>query len=337
MASGWLTPPPSGLFRRLSFQSSWGSKLLQSKTFFRPCALPGRGRKPPNAQRASSVAPTPEAPLVVYVRRAGLKASGLRTRRRGRGRRLHDVARLALFDDAHLALGAFVVRVSDDHSDVDDRAVGEDEVVVRGGVGREPELAVYLLAVGLEDGEALLAFGHALAAHFDDLQVAVVNPHAPLKEAFALLLRHPLRRHVEDVCVQLVHLLRADVCEVVLIYLRGFEREGLDAAEVFEVFVREGDFAERRDGKVRDALEAVARVVEGELRRALVLARDLAADADGLDERFTRERVAVERAPKLRLLRREGADYRGHVNGFAACARLALPRRRLAVRRERER
>src|SRR2546421_13090722 len=88
----------------------------------------------------------------------------------------------------------------------------EGQLVVGIGVGREPVLAVYLLAVGLEGGEALLEFGHALAARLDDLVVAVVHPDAPLKIAALLLLTlerfEPLRvgedfrRHVEAVGVQ---------------------------------------------------------------------------------------------------------------------------------------
>src|ERR1044072_4019937 len=146
------------------------------------------------------------------------------------------VARLALFDDAHLALEALVFRVANLHAHVDYLAVAEVELVVGIGVGREPVLAVNLFPVSLERGEALLALGHALALDLDYLQVAVVNRYAPLKEALADLLRHHLRRNVEDESAELVNLLAADVGEVVLVYLRGFEREGLDAAQVFEVF-----------------------------------------------------------------------------------------------------
>src|SRR5438045_4318337 len=79
---------------------------------------------------------------------------------RGRRRAGGHSARLALFDDAHLAAELFVIGVAHDHAQVDGLALGKDQLVVGGGVGRKPEFAVDLLAVGFKSGEALLAFGH---------------------------------------------------------------------------------------------------------------------------------------------------------------------------------
>src|SRR5207237_955315 len=76
----------------------------------------------------------------------------------------------------------------------------------------------------------------------------------------------------------------------------------------------EGDFCQGRDWKARDALEAFTCIVKDELRRAVVLARDLPAEADGLDDRVAREGVVVERAAELGLLRRESTHDAVHVN-----------------------
>src|SRR5205085_7873060 len=170
-----------------------------------------------------------------------------------------DLTGLALFDDRGAAAQALEVGEPDAHTEVYGVAALEGQRVVGVGVGGEPVLAVYLLAVGLEGGEALLELGHALAARLDDLVVAVVNPYAPLKISALLLLAlerfEPLRvgedfrRHVEDVRVQLVQLLLADIGEGVVAQLRGVEREGLHAAEVFDVLRRNLNLGDGRDGE----------------------------------------------------------------------------------------
>src|SRR5688500_14330305 len=113
---------------------------------------------------------------------------GLR-RRRGRGglRLFLLLALVALLDDGRAAAQALEVREPDAHAEADGLPRLEVQLVVGVGVGREPVLAVYLLAVGLERGEALVELGHALAARLDDLQVLIVNPDAPLKEALGEL------------------------------------------------------------------------------------------------------------------------------------------------------
>src|SRR5205085_5684075 len=149
---------------------------------------------------------------------------GLGRRRSRRGLRglfvlVIDLAGSALLDDGRATPQPLEVCEPDAHAEVNRVALLEGQRVVGVGVGREPVLAVYLLAVGLEGGEALLELGHALAARLDDLVVAVVHPDAPLEVA-ALRLRllerfEPLRvgedfrRHVEDVSVELVQLLLA--------------------------------------------------------------------------------------------------------------------------------
>jgi hypothetical protein len=114
--------------------------------------------------------------------------------------------------------------------------------------------------------------------------------------------------------VELVDALLADVGEVVLVNLRGFEREGVDAAEVFEVFRRDGEVGDGRDGEEENLLLAVAQLVDEEARDAVVLAGDLPAEGDALDDGVAPEAVLGERLAELGLAGREAADDVGHVD-----------------------
>ena len=80
-------------------------------------------------------------------------------------------------------------------------------------------MAIDLLTIGFKDGKTLLAFGHALAAHLDDLQIGFIDPDASLKEPLAHFLGQDLWLHIEDIRIELVDVLGAQIVEVVLIDL----------------------------------------------------------------------------------------------------------------------
>src|ERR1039457_5953881 len=84
-------------------------------------------------------APWPRPPLLLGRRRLG--------------RRLHRIP----VTDRRLAFVVFVVLILHGHPDPDVLAVLEVQRVVGVGVGREPILAVDLLAIGLDLGESLVA------------------------------------------------------------------------------------------------------------------------------------------------------------------------------------
>src|SRR5215472_11096377 len=143
--------------------------------------------------------------------------------------------------------------------------------VVGAGVGGKPVLAVDLFTIGHE-GRAQVFFnvflllavgsadlGHGLAAALHDLKIAVVNPEAPLKIAVALL--DGLRGNIKNIGVDLIHVLLADVQQVVLGQVVGGQNEGHHGAEVFEIRGTHGDV---HQGGLRgefDVLQAAALVV----------------------------------------------------------------------------
>src|SRR5947209_8419129 len=91
----------------------------------------------------------------------------------------------ALEDDARVRSEPLVVRVLDGFPDMN-ITVGEMQVVIGSGIGREPVLAVDLLAVGHKFGEKVLValaadVRNTLAAGLDDLEVMVVHPDASLE------------------------------------------------------------------------------------------------------------------------------------------------------------
>ena len=87
------------------------------------------------------------------------------------------------------------------------------------GVGGEPVLAVDLFAVGGEGGRKVLVpaagvVGDVFAAYQNDLEILAVDPYAPLEITMVLL--HHLGGGVENISLQLIHLLLAHIGHVVL-------------------------------------------------------------------------------------------------------------------------
>lgn len=196
----------------------------------------------------------------------------------GRGRRI-VIEFFAVVDDAALRAELFVVGVFDDGADVDVAAAGDAEVqdALGLGVGGEPVLAVDLLVVGGEGwGEVFVALagvvGDVLAVDEDDLEVLLIDPDLALKVTFVLL--HDFGAGGEDVGVELVDLLAAEVGDVVLGKVGGGEDEGEALLDVAEVGWGHLDTLERVLGGEDNVLGALAFLVEGDVGNLLVLAVD---------------------------------------------------------------
>src|ERR1017187_5966939 len=170
-----------------------------SSTVLMKCVWP-RIRFPPSGiSRGTSLscrfirkAPAPRPPALLLLRW------------RGSCLVVHHVA----ITDGGLPFVSLVVLVF--HGLADAHRTGfEMQRVIGVGVGREPVLAVDLLAVGFELGKLLVALldAHALAVGLDDLQVAVVHPDLAFEIAFAL--HHLLRLHRKSVGADLIHLFAA--------------------------------------------------------------------------------------------------------------------------------
>ncbi len=143
------------------------------------------------------------------------------------------------------------------------------------GVGREPVLAVDLLVVGGEGRlKVLMALSHILRDRLsvdeDDLVILLVDPDLALEVAFSLF--EGLGTGLEDVGVELVDLLAAEVLDVVLGHLLGGEHEGEAMLDLFEVCRGHQDALEGVLRSEDDALGAAALLVEGDIGDLLVLA-----------------------------------------------------------------
>ncbi len=175
---------------------------------------------------------------------------------------------------------------------------GEVEDAFGLGVGGEPVFAVDLLVVGGEgrlevrvSGASILRDGGAVDE--DDLQVLLIDPDAALE--VVLVLFEDLGAGVEDVGVDVVDLLAADVGDVVVGQVGCGEDEGEAVGDLVEVGGGHGDAAVGAvvEGVLRgedDALFAGTLLVEDDVGDLLVLADDLAGveveviDFDGLAE-----------------------------------------------------
>ena len=161
------------------------------------------------------------------------------------------------------------------------------------GVGGEPVFAVDLLVVGGEGGlEVFVASARVLwdglAVDEDDLEVLLVDPDLALE--VVLVLFEDLGGGAEDVGVELVDVLAAEVGDVVLGQVFGGEDEGQAVLDLVEVGGGHEDALEGVLGGEDDVLFALAVVVEGDVGDLLVLAVDAVGvfgdgvDFDGLTE-----------------------------------------------------
>ena len=205
---------------------------------------------------------------------------------------------LAVVDDLAGGAELLIVGVFDDGAEVDvlaevSVAAGEVEVALGLGVGGEPVLAVDLLVVGGVGGlEVFVAFalvvGDGFAVDKDDLEVLLIDPDFALEVALVLL--EDLGAGGEDVGVELVDVLAAEVGDVVLGEIFGGEDEGEAVLDVLEVGGGHHDAFEGVLGGEDDVLVAFSVAVEGDVGDLLVLAVGLAGvvvdgvDSDGLAE-----------------------------------------------------
>src|ERR1035437_1561111 len=177
-------------------------------------------------------------------------------RRRRLGLVVHHVA---IFDGGP-AFVVFVVLVFHHHANAHVIPVFEVQRVVGARVGREPVLAVDLLAVGFEFGELVVgAFpdhAHAFAVSLHDLQVPVVHPSLALEVPLAL--DRFLGLDGEDIAADLVHLLAAQVVDIIFGNLRGGHDERLHIPQILLVLGGQQDIAERYDRRINHFLHALA-------------------------------------------------------------------------------
>jgi hypothetical protein len=226
----------------------------------------------------------------------------------GAGAIVGDV--LTVIFEGDRGVEAFVVGVVDDGADVDvlgEGFVGGGEVerAFGLGVGGEPVFAVDLLVVGDEGrrevgvvGAGVLGDVEALAE--DDFVVGLVDPDLALEVALAFF--EGFGSNVEDVGVEGVDVLGAEVGDVVFGQLGCGEDEGEALLDVFEVVLGHDDALDGGAGSEGDLLGAVALLVEGDVGDLAVLAVGLAGVVvDGVELDVAGEDVAVEGVFELGL------------------------------------
>ena len=194
------------------------------------------------------------------------------------------------------------------------------EFVVGFGVDGEPVEAVDLLAPGGELGEEiflispLLNFvagasianvGNGLAVGLNDLKVVIVDPHTSLK--IALLAFNFLRRDIEDVAMQFVFLLLADIEDVVFGKILGGQNKWQAVADVGEILLRHVNLLQARLGRKHDVLDALALIVKDDVEDFVIFAVDRVA-VDRLDLDVLAVGVLVAGLGEFRLLRGEALD-----------------------------
>ena len=137
----------------------------------------------------------------------------------------------------------------------------------------------------------MFAFWNTLATDFYDLEIDLVYPNTSLKEAFALLFRHYFRLDIEYVGIQLVDVFFPDVGEVVLADFRRLECEWLDAAQVFEIFLRKRDLGQRWRWEESDLFETLVVVIKNKARGTMVFSGDFSSDSYRLNKGITLKRI----------------------------------------------
>jgi hypothetical protein len=232
----------------------------------------------------------------------------------------------AVVNDARGGVVLLVVGVFDDVAHVDVLREGallgdEVEVALGLGVGGEPVLAVNLLVVGGEGrGEIFVAFalvlGDGNAVDEDDLVVLLVDPDFALEVALAFF--EGLGAGGEDVGVELVDVLTAEVGDVVFGQVFGGEDEGEAVLDLVEVGGGHLDALEGVLGGEDDVLFALAVAVEGDVGDLLVLAVDaVSVFGEGVDFDGLAEGVVLAGEVEDGLSRGELFDdlLRGHIGG----------------------
>ena len=195
------------------------------------------------------------------------------------------------------------------------------------GVGGEPILAVDLLIVGGEGRlevfvAAARVLGNRGAVHEDDLEVLLVDPDLALEVVLVLL--DGLRAGLEDVGVEVVDLLAAEVGDGVLGQVFGGEDEGKAMLDFIEVGGGHHDPLERVLRREDDVFGPLAILVKDDVGDLLVLPVDFAGvTVEGVDLDRLAEDVAVTGLGKVGLaLAHLGDDlFRREVLGRAGIER----------------
>ena len=188
----------------------------------------------------------------------------------------------AVVDDSGGGVELLVVRVLYDVADVNvlgKRAVGGGEVQVAFslGVGGEPVFSVDLLVVGGEGRlKVLMASAGILRDGFavdeDDLEILLIDPDLALEVVFSLF--EGLWASGEDIGIELIYLLTAEISDVVFGKVFGGEDEGEAVLDLVEVGGAHDDALEGVLRGEDDVFFALTVLVEGNVGDLLVLAVD---------------------------------------------------------------
>ena len=116
-----------------------------------------------------------------------------------------------------------------------------------------------MLAANVRDG---------FAVGFDDLEIVIVDPNAPLEVTF--LAFDFFRSDIEDVAVQFVLLLLADIKDVVFGQILGREDKGQFVPDILHVFPRHINLLQAGLGSKHHVLNAVTFVVEQDVEHFVV-------------------------------------------------------------------
>src|SRR5579864_7919252 len=194
------------------------------------------------------------------------------------------------------------------------------EFVVSFSVDGEPVESVDLLAPGGELGEEIFLVsplfdfiagapiadvGNGLSVGLNNLKIVIVDPYAPLE--ISLLAFNLLGRDIEDVAVQFVFLLLANIEDVVFRKILGGQDEWKAVANVGEIFLRHVNLLQARLGRKDDVLDALTLVVKDYVEDFVIFAVDRLA-VDGLDLDALAVGVLVAGLGEFRLLRGETLD-----------------------------
>ncbi len=179
------------------------------------------------------------------------------------------------------------------------------------GVHREPVVAIHLLPPGHERRmQVFAAFARVVGNHapirHHDLQVGRVHPDAA--QQVALLLLDDFWAHIEDVAIDLVHLLPSHVFHVVLADILGGQHKRVSVLDVLKIGWRHLHARQRVFRRIDDFFRALAGEVEDHVVNLVALAIDFVVVVDGLHAGNAAISVVVQRLLELALLGGELLD-----------------------------
>src|ERR1051325_4531010 len=176
------------------------------------------------------------------------------------------------------------------HANVQRSAALIVQLLVRIRISWKPVTPVDMFAIGFNYAElVLLRLRNSLTLRFHDKQILIVNPYPAYKQSLLCLLwiGYDLGSYVKDVEIQLVDLFFTDILEIVLRDLRGLKSKRIYSTQVVDIF--RGDLGHCGHREKTNLLEAITLIVKSEGRDSMVLADDLPAHTEALNQRIALE------------------------------------------------